>query len=248
VASQHRQQLPNLVRIAELLYGLDDVVKVLSTALGPDHITDSPGQENSHSPGFYRFFKLGGRYSYSALALSKYREAKDIVRRYMIDPEASLMSLDGRSTLHLIHAETSGLTGWIDAHLVPESGRTTVNAGKLVIPLSQLSSGNALYDAELRRRVDTRRYPTATAELSSWQPTTTPGSYRVTGNVTVRGTTRVTEDEMWLSVEDERTIILNGGHLFDIRDFNMDPPRLLAVSVQPEVTIAVALVGRLISP
>jgi polyisoprenoid-binding protein YceI len=165
----------------------------------------------------------------------------------MIDPEASLMSLDGRSTLHLIHAETSGLTGWIDSDLAREPGRTTVHAGKLVIPLSQLSSGNALYDAELRRRVDTRRYPTATAELSGWQPTSTPGSYRVTGNITVRGTTRVTEDEMWLSVEDERTVILNGTHLFDIRDFNIDPPRLLTVRVQPEVTIAVALVGRLSS-
>jgi hypothetical protein len=63
----------------------------------------------------------------------------------------------------------------------------------------------------------------------------------------VRGTTRVTEDEMWLSVEDERTVILNGTHLFDIRDFNIDPPRLLTVRVQPEVTIAVALVGRLSS-
>jgi YceI-like domain len=170
------------------------------------------------------------------------------MRRFDIDPDASLMSLDGRSTLHLIHAETKGLTGWIESDVVPETGETIVHAGKLVIPLGQLSSGNALYDAELRRRLDTRRYPMATAELSGWQPTNTPGSYRVKGDVTVRGTTCFTEDDMCLSVEDDRTVILNGAHLFDIRDFKIVPPRLLTVSVQPEVRINVALVGRLSSP
>jgi hypothetical protein len=170
------------------------------------------------------------------------------MRRFDIDPEASLMSLDGRSTMHLIHAESSGLTGWIDTDVVPETGQTMVHAGKLVIPLGQLSSRNTLYDNELRRRLDTRRYPTATAVLSEWQPTSTPGSYRVKGDVTVRGITCVTEDEMWLSVEDERTVILNGAHLFDIRDFKMVPPHLLTVRVQPEVTITVALVGRSSSP
>jgi polyisoprenoid-binding protein YceI len=166
------------------------------------------------------------------------------MRRFDIDPEASLMSVDGRSTLHQIHAETSGLTGWIDVDLVPETGQALVHAGNLVVPLGKLSSGNVLYDAELRRRLDTRRYPTGTAELSDWQPTSTPGSYRVNGEVTVRGKTCVAGDEMWLSVEDERTVILNGSHLFDIRDFQIHPPHLLAVSVHPEVTIRVALVAR----
>ena len=170
------------------------------------------------------------------------------MRRFEIDPNASLMSLEGRSTLHLINAETSGLTGWIDIEVLREGAQIRVLAGTLVIPLGQLSSGNKFYDTELRRRLDIRRYPTATAELSEWQPTSTPGSYRVKGVVTVRGTARVTDGTMRLSVEDDRTVILNGAHLFDIRDFRIDPPRLLAVSVKPEVTISVALVGRLSSP
>jgi polyisoprenoid-binding protein YceI len=170
------------------------------------------------------------------------------MRRFDIDPEASLMSLDGRSTVHLIHAESGGLTGWIETDVVPETRQTIVHGGKLVIPLGQLASGKTLYDTELRRRLDTRRYPTATAVLSEWQPTSTPGSYRVKGDVTVRGVTCATEGEMWLSVEDERTVILNGEHLFDIRDFKIVPPHLLTMTVQPEVTITVALVGRLSSP
>ena len=156
----------------------------------------------------------------------------------------SLMSLDGRSSLHAIHAEASGVKGWIEAELEPDTGDARVGAGQLEIALNQLSSGNSLYDAELHRRLDIRRYPAVTGVLSDWQPTVTRGSYRVNGAVTFRGVTRDVEDNMSLSVEDDRTVVLDGAHLFDIRDYGMDPPRILALRVYPEVTIRVALVGR----
>jgi hypothetical protein len=68
----------------------------------------------------------------------------------------------------------------------------------------------------------------------------------VNGAVTFRGVTRDVEDNMSLSVEDDRTVVLDGARLFDIRDYGMDPPRLLTLRVYPEVTIRVALVGRLV--
>jgi polyisoprenoid-binding protein YceI len=166
--------------------------------------------------------------------------------RFEFDPTASLMSLEGRSTLHLIHAEAVGLTGWIEANIALDTGQAAVQSGRLRVPLTELSSGNALYDAELRRRLDVRRYPEATGMMSDWQPTGRPGTYRVKGDVTLRGVTRSVEDDMSLSMEDDRTVILSGTRVFDVRDFGMDPPRLLAVRVHPEVTISVALVGRLV--
>jgi polyisoprenoid-binding protein YceI len=165
--------------------------------------------------------------------------------RFEIDPTASLMSVDGRSSLHPIHAETSGLQGWIDAEVLGGgTGQVEVDAGRLEIPLTQLFSGNRLYDAELHRRIDIRRYPTVTAVLSDWQPTGRPGSYRVRGDICFRGVTRGVEDDMALSVEDDHTVVLDGARVFDIRDFGMDPPRLLTMRVFPEVTIGVAVVGR----
>jgi polyisoprenoid-binding protein YceI len=165
--------------------------------------------------------------------------------RFEFDPTASLMSLDGRSTLHPIHAETAGPTGWIEADIALDTGQAAVHAGCLQIPLAGLSSGNALYDAELRRRLDVRRYPEATGVMSDWQPSGQPGTYRVKGDVTFRGVTRTVEDDMSLSAEDNRTVILSGTRIFDVRHFGMNPPRLLAVRVYPEVTISVSLVGRL---
>jgi hypothetical protein len=45
-------------------------------------------------------------------------------------------------------------------------------------------------------------------------------------------------------VEDDHTVLLDGTRVFDIRDFGMEPPRLLTVRVYPEVTIRVVVVGR----
>ena len=167
--------------------------------------------------------------------------------RFEFDPTASLMSLDGRSTLHPIHAETAGATGWIEADIALDTGQAAVHAGRLHIPLAGLSSGNVLYDAELRRRLDVRRFPEATGVMSDWQPSAQPGTYRVKGDVTFRGVTRDVEDDMSLSAEDDRTVILSGSRIFDVRQYGMNPPHLLAVRVHPEVTISIALVGRLVN-
>jgi polyisoprenoid-binding protein YceI len=167
--------------------------------------------------------------------------------KFDFDPTASMMSLDGRSTLHPIHAETNGLTGWIQADLAFTTGEVKVHSGQLCIPLIGLTSEHTLYDAELHRRLDVRRYPEATGVMSDWQPTDREGTYRVTGDVTVRGVTCNVVDDMSLSAEDSRTVILSGTRCFDVRDFGMDPPHLLLVRVHPVVTISVALVGRLAS-
>lgn len=154
------------------------------------------------------------------------------------------MSLDGRSTVHPIHAETDGLVGWIRGRLVAGTGPATIEAGQVEIPLGGLSSANALYDAELRRRIDVRRYPTALGVLSQWTPTPEPGTYRVRGTVTFRGVTRTVESTMTLAVESAGPVVLSGSCVLDIRDYGMTPPRLLALRVYPEVTVRVALIGR----
>lgn len=153
------------------------------------------------------------------------------------------MSLDGRSSVHPIHAETDGLVGWIRGRLAPGTGEATIEAGQVEIPLGALSSANVLYDAELRRRIDVRRYPTALGVLSEWRPTPEPGTYRVRGTVTFRGVPRTVESTMTLAVETDGTVMLRGSCVLDIRDYGMTPPRLLALRVYPEVTVHVAITG-----
>ena len=69
------------------------------------------------------------------------------------------------------------------------------------------------------------------------------GRYRVRGDVTFKGVTRPSEDEITLSLDGGDAIRLQGSSVFDIRDFGMEPPRILMLKVAPEVTVTVDIVA-----
>jgi hypothetical protein len=48
---------------------------------------------------------------------------------------------------------------------------------------------------------------------------------------------------MSVAVLDARTVRLMGRSTFDIRDFGMEPPRILMLRVHPEVTVRIDLVA-----
>jgi hypothetical protein len=51
------------------------------------------------------------------------------------------------------------------------------------------------------------------------------------------------EDLMRISVVDDQTIQLGGASRFDIREFGMEPPRMLMLKVEPEVDIRVEIIA-----
>ena len=61
--------------------------------------------------------------------------------------------------------------------------------------------------------------------------------------MTFRGVSRHHEDLMTMEMIDERTISLTGSSRFDIRDFGMQPPKVLVLKVEPEVDVKVAIVA-----
>ena len=46
-----------------------------------------------------------------------------------------------------------------------------------------------------------------------------------------------------MDVLDERTIRLGGQSNFDIRDFGMQPPRMLMLKVEPQIAVRVEIVA-----
>ena len=48
---------------------------------------------------------------------------------------------------------------------------------------------------------------------------------------------------MRISVVDDQTIQLGGASRFDIREFGMEPPRMLMLKVEPEVDIRVEIIA-----
>ena len=166
--------------------------------------------------------------------------------KYTIVPSASRVSIEARSSLHPIRSDTEGLEGWFEADVLG-GGRlnpATRPSGHLELPVDNLSSGNPLYDREMRRRVDARRYPTVAGDLTEMKATEEDGRYQVSGEVTFKGTSNTYADEMLVSFPENGVVHLEGSHVFDIQDFGMQPPKILSFRVYPDVRVTVAIVAR----
>ncbi len=164
---------------------------------------------------------------------------------YGIVPERSYVWIDARSSVHPIHSKTNGLEGFVDFGMTPggqvdPGGRAS---GELSLSVDRLSSGNAMQDRELRRRIDAARFPRIEGVLQQMGPSDTPGTYRVSGEVIFRGVARQYDDEMTVAALDADTLRLTGKSRFDIRDFGMEPPRVLMFRVEPEVDVTVEIIA-----
>jgi polyisoprenoid-binding protein YceI len=167
------------------------------------------------------------------------------VARYRIVPERSRVWIDARSSLHPIHTSTDGLEGFIelDAKDGGEVVPATPPAGAVSLPVSRLSSGNPLEDRELRNRVDATRFPTIDGTMTHVERVDGTDRYVVGGDLVFRGVSQPCEDELTFEVLDDRTVRIEGGSTFDIREFGMQPPRILMLRVHPDVAVRVELIA-----
>lgn len=167
-----------------------------------------------------------------------------LLTRYTFDSVRSCVWISGRSSLHPINTETRGITGWFHAATRPDGSLDLTEAvgGQLELAVDRLTSGNQLYDRELRRRMDARRYPTIAGRMTGISPKGDHPQYLVTGDVEFHGKTRSFEHEMNIDVRDDE-VLLSGEDVFDIREFGMKPPSMLMVRVYPEISVRVELYG-----
>ena len=162
--------------------------------------------------------------------------------RFRIIPDSSTVWIDMRTNLHGAHVETNGLEGFLDAGLA--DGRidlATPPAARLELAVDRLRSDNPLFERELRRRVDARRHPLIVGELRGLRELGPSGAYLAEGDLTFHGVTRRVTGELRLLVEGDGAIQLQGEQVFDIRDFGIDPPKLLLLKADPEVKVRVRL-------
>ena len=162
---------------------------------------------------------------------------------FRIDPRRSKVWIEARSSMHPIHGEADGLEGSIRADVA--DGSIDLSEGpkiQIELPVDKLQSGKKLEDAEMMRRIDARRYPTIRGETTEFKEN--GGRYEVRGDLTFHGVTRQVEGEVTISAPDERSLVIEGEQTFDIRDFGVDPPKILMLKVHPDVKVRVKVVAQ----
>jgi polyisoprenoid-binding protein YceI len=164
--------------------------------------------------------------------------------RFRIDPARSHVWTESRSSVHPIHGEADGLHGEMDVQVL--DGRLDLSVPpriRLELDVERLKSGNVLYDGEMLRRIAARRFPTIVGEVTDMRELDSSDRYRVAGELKFHGVTRLEEGEVTVEVADGRTLVVDGERTFNVRDFDLEPPKLLMLRVHPDVTVRVHVVA-----
>lgn len=160
---------------------------------------------------------------------------------FRIVSERSVVRINATSNVHPIHGEARGLEGEIDAEVEDGQLVGAPTAMSISLPAANLQSGKALEDRELRRRLDIKKYPTISGRSSSAD--LDGATLHVTGDVNFHGASRTVSGDVTASIPDDNTIVLEGAATFDIRDFGMDPPKILMFKVDPDVAVEISVVA-----
>jgi len=161
---------------------------------------------------------------------------------YRIVPERSQLRAEARATLHSVRVQTSGFEGFVEAEV--ENGQA-----RLLLPIhvelsvARLQSGNALFDGELQHRLEGRKFPRVIGEareITSLEKS----QFRVRADLTLHGVTRSLQVQAAMKILDPATLQIEGEQVIDLRDFGVDPPKLLFLRVEPRVRVYAAIVAQ----
>ncbi|MHB1929636.1 MAG: YceI family protein [Acidimicrobiales bacterium] len=163
--------------------------------------------------------------------------------RFALDPDRSAVLLEVRSSVGPLSFGAVGVSGWLEA--VVAGGQVHAGPpapeGELVVELAALRSGNSLYDAELLRRVDARRYPTATVRLGGCAATGLGSRYNLDGELTFHGVSRPVKGAVSVEPAAGGRLVVTGEQVFDIRDFGLPSPTVLMLRLYPDVRVRLQL-------
>lgn len=166
-------------------------------------------------------------------------------RRFEVVSGRSALLVEAASNVGRIEFGTLALTGSVAVALVDSViDLDEVPEARLEVDVSSLRSGNAVYDAELLRRIDARRFPSAGVELTGATALPGDGRYLVEGDLTFHGVTRRMRGAVDARVSaggDE--LVVDGGQVVDVRDFGLTAPALFMLTVYPVVRVRLHLVA-----
>jgi len=163
--------------------------------------------------------------------------------RFELDPDRSQVWIEGSSSVHPIHATATGLAGWFEVDVTTKGlAAKTGASGHVEIPVQRLRSGNPLVDRETRRRVDAKRFPLIVGEITGVDGVERQVLH-LRGVIAFRGESCDVQGDLVVT-RDGDALILEGEQTFDVRAWGLQPPKVLMLTVHPEVTVRIRAEAR----
>jgi DNA-binding PadR family transcriptional regulator len=165
------------------------------------------------------------------------RGGEVVMTTFSVVPDRSVLLIEVRSTVGPISFGVMGLTGWARAGV--RAGALAFDvppSAHLEVAVDGLRSGNGLYDAELLRRIEARRFPRAHVDLRACAPLG-GGHVMLEGELTFHGVTRPVEGTVSAGLRPDGVLVASGEQVFDIRDFGLVSPTVLMLRIFPDVRV-----------
>ena len=168
--------------------------------------------------------------------------------RFHLVPERSAVLIEARSSVGPITFGALGITGEIAVvEAAGQLGADEATTAHLEIPVNELSSGNGLYDAELRRRVDASRFPTASLDLDRCLVAGTGDHLVLEGRISFHGVARTLRGPITAGVPRPGQLTASGEQMLDIRDFGVSSPTVLMLRIYPQVVVKLQIEAELVA-
>jgi len=158
--------------------------------------------------------------------------------------DRSEITLEGQSRLHPIRASSHDLEAYFEAELLADGqlDLSTQPSGFIEVLVEDLKSMNPLYDREVRKRLDMRRFPKIKADVVEIREALGENRYLAVGDVSFHGITHRMENELIVLQLGDRTLEIRGEITINVRDFKVNPPNLPMVGIMPTVQVKLRLI------
>jgi polyisoprenoid-binding protein YceI len=157
---------------------------------------------------------------------------------FRVIPDLSAVLIEARSSVGPIAFGTTALEGTVTATIADGgwAGDTPPRAA-VTVDMTAIASGNSLYDAELARRIESRRFPKATVSLRDLTRVGSTSRYQAGGLLTLHGVTCALLGTVTVTTGEAGALVVEGEHVVDIRDFNIPSPTVLMLRIYPDVRV-----------
>lgn len=157
-------------------------------------------------------------------------------RSYRVVRNRSKLWADVKATLQQIRIEASDFEGEFDLpaedeHLVAGP----VTRGSIRLATASLDGGNRLFNRDLHRTIESRKYRDVVGEIREIVAGAEPDEFVVRGVLRLHGERSEVEGRVKAAYLEAGRVRLTGESSFHIRDHGIQPRRLVVLTVEPTV-------------